>query len=139
MAYRPATAGTGRRGSAPKRSATAGRHRSRDNVRGGFPPPGGVSEPTSSHVGHYLIGKTLGQGTFGKVRRVAACNRPKRWRATELAQVKLGTHILTGEQVAIKVLEKARIKEIAGQWVPRSRSAWRSPEECRCHSSYEGD
>lgn len=53
-------------------------------------------------VGHYILGKTLGQGTFGKV--------------------KLGTHILTGEkvtnqlvseilQVAIKVLEKSKIKE----------------------------
>ncbi|KAA0177757.1 hypothetical protein FNF27_00929 [Cafeteria roenbergensis] len=51
------------------------------------------SVPPPTHVGHYLIGKTLGQGTFGKV--------------------KLGTHILTGENVAVKVLEKARIKEIA--------------------------
>ena len=39
----------------------------------------------------YLIlninkGKTLGEGTFGKV--------------------KLGTHVLTGEKVAIKILEK---------------------------------
>jgi len=42
-------------------------------------------------VGHYILGKSLGQGTFGKV--------------------KLGTHILTGEKVAIKVLEKSKIKE----------------------------
>jgi serine/threonine protein kinase len=32
-------------------------------------------------VGHYILGKSLGQGTFGKV--------------------KLGTHILTGEKVFI--------------------------------------
>ncbi len=32
-------------------------------------------------VGHYILGKSLGQGTFGKV--------------------KLGTHILTGEKVTI--------------------------------------
>lgn len=47
-------------------------------------------------------GKTIGQGTFGKV--------------------KLGTHILSGEQVrfrifitkvAVKILEKDRIKEVA--------------------------
>ena len=31
-------------------------------------------------VGHYILGKTLGEGTFGKV--------------------KLGTHILTGEKVS---------------------------------------
>jgi len=37
--------------------------------------------------------KTIGEGTFGKV--------------------KLGTHILTGERVAVKVLEKERIIEIA--------------------------
>jgi 5'-AMP-activated protein kinase catalytic alpha subunit/MAP/microtubule affinity-regulating kinase len=46
-------------------------------------------------VGHYLIGKTVGQGTFGSV--------------------KLGTHIHTGEAVAVKVLDKSRIKEIAGK------------------------
>ena len=32
-------------------------------------------------VGHYILGKSLGEGTFGKV--------------------KLGTHILTGEKVRI--------------------------------------
>lgn len=40
-------------------------------------------------IGHYVLGKTIGEGTFGKV--------------------KLGTHILTGMKVAIKVLEKHRI------------------------------
>ena len=44
-------------------------------------------------VGHYMLGKTLGEGTFGKV--------------------KTGTHILTGEKVAVKVLEKSRIVEKA--------------------------
>lgn len=33
----------------------------------------------SNAVGHYILGKNLGEGTFGKV--------------------KLGTHILTGEKV----------------------------------------
>lgn len=40
-----------------------------------------------------MLGKTIGEGTFGKV--------------------KLGTHILTGERVAVKVLEKERIVEVA--------------------------
>jgi len=44
-------------------------------------------------IGHYVVLKTIGEGTFGKV--------------------KLGTHILTGEQVAVKVLEKERIVDIA--------------------------
>ena len=38
-----------------------------------------------------MLGKALGEGTFGKVRK--------------------GSHILTGEQVAVKVLEKGRIKD----------------------------
>ncbi|MCQ2816547.1 MAG: protein kinase [archaeon] len=42
-------------------------------------------------LGPYLIGKKLGQGTFGLVR--------------------LGTHIKTGEKVAIKILEKSKILE----------------------------
>ncbi|KAJ1417025.1 kinase-like domain-containing protein, partial [Ochromonadaceae sp. CCMP2298] len=44
-------------------------------------------------VGQYMLGKTIGEGTFGKV--------------------KLAVHIPTGEKVAIKILEKGRIKEQA--------------------------
>ena len=43
-------------------------------------------------IGHYLIKKTLGQGTFGKV--------------------KLGIYIPNKEKVAIKILEKSKIIEI---------------------------
>ena len=42
-------------------------------------------------LGSYLFGKALGKGTFGKV--------------------KLATHLLTNEKVAIKILEKNRIKD----------------------------
>mmetsp|Transcript_64297 Transcript_64297/g.119493 ORF Transcript_64297/g.119493 Transcript_64297/m.119493 type:complete len:821 (-) Transcript_64297:133-2595(-) len=49
--------------------------------------------PRAKSIGHYVLGKTIGEGTFGKV--------------------KLGTHILTGERVAVKVLEKERIQEVA--------------------------
>ena len=42
-------------------------------------------------VGNYLLSKTIGEGTFGKV--------------------KLGVHLLTGERVAVKVLEKDRITD----------------------------
>lgn len=41
----------------------------------------------------YLAAKTIGEGTFGKV--------------------KLGTHILTGDKVAVKILEKERITDVA--------------------------
>lgn len=42
-------------------------------------------------IGNYRIEKTIGEGTFGKV--------------------KLGIHIPTEEQVAIKILEKDRIQD----------------------------
>ncbi|OEH80673.1 CAM snf1 domain-containing protein [Cyclospora cayetanensis] len=41
-------------------------------------------------VGSYLLGRTIGEGTFGKV--------------------KVGTHTLTGECVAVKVLEKDKLR-----------------------------
>ena len=44
-------------------------------------------------IGDYTIGKTIGEGTFGKV--------------------KLGIHKMTGEKVAIKILEKKRIIDVA--------------------------
>ena len=39
------------------------------------------------------MGKSIGEGTFGKV--------------------KLGTHIPTGEKVAVKILEKSKISDVA--------------------------
>jgi len=44
-------------------------------------------------IGHYILGKTIGEGTFGKV--------------------KLGRHTLTEEKVAVKILEKERIKDVS--------------------------
>lgn len=44
-------------------------------------------------IGYYLLGKTIGEGTFGKV--------------------KLATHTLTGEKVAIKILVKEKIIDVA--------------------------
>jgi 5'-AMP-activated protein kinase, catalytic alpha subunit len=44
-------------------------------------------------IGNYLLGKTIGEGTFGKV--------------------KLGHHIQTEEKVAIKILEKDRICDVS--------------------------
>lgn len=43
-------------------------------------------------VGHYMLGRDLGKGTFG--------------------EVMVGTHQLTGEKVAIKVLEKDKIIDV---------------------------
>ena len=57
-----------------------------------------IKSPRSSiydtkNIGQFIMGEKLGEGTFGKVKK--------------------GTHILTGEKVAIKILEKNRILEKA--------------------------
>eukprot|EP00347_Sterkiella_histriomuscorum_P021476 403333846 len=44
-------------------------------------------------IGNYTLGRDLGKGTFGKV--------------------KVGTHILTGEKVAVKILEKDKIADVS--------------------------
>lgn len=44
-------------------------------------------------IGNYKLGETIGEGTFGKV--------------------KLGVHVLTGERVAIKILVKEKIIDVA--------------------------
>lgn len=45
-----------------------------------------------TRIGHYILGKTLGVGTFGKV--------------------KIATHQLTGHEVAIKILNRQKIKSL---------------------------
>lgn len=47
----------------------------------------------SRTIGNYVLARNLGEGTFGKV--------------------KLGIHSLTGEKVAVKVLEKSKICDVA--------------------------
>ena len=47
----------------------------------------------SNTIGNYQLGKTIGEGTFGKV--------------------KLGIHSQTQEKVAIKILEKDRICDVS--------------------------
>lgn len=53
----------------------------------------GAEKVRTKNIGNYILGKTLGEGTFGKV--------------------KLGIHIFTGEKVAVKILEKDKILEVA--------------------------
>jgi 5'-AMP-activated protein kinase, catalytic alpha subunit len=52
-----------------------------------------ASNKKEKDIGDYTVGKTIGEGTFGKV--------------------KLGYHNMTGEKVAIKILEKKRIIDVA--------------------------
>jgi 5'-AMP-activated protein kinase, catalytic alpha subunit len=47
----------------------------------------------SRSIGNYVLTRNLGEGTFGKV--------------------KLGIHSQTGEKVAVKVLEKSKICDVA--------------------------
>jgi serine/threonine protein kinase len=71
-----------------------------------------LEDEKPKNLGHFIIGKTLGQGTFGKV--------------------KLGTHLLTGEKVffisqVIRLLSKSltkkrsRRKEILREFLGRLR------------------
>ena len=52
-----------------------------------------VLGPNERKIGKYILGKSIGEGTFGKV--------------------KIGTHITTGEKVAVKILEKSKITDVA--------------------------
>lgn len=54
---------------------------------------GGHEQGARKMVGNYILGKTIGEGTFGKVT--------------------IAVHIPTKEKVAVKILEKSRIKEQA--------------------------
>lgn len=50
-------------------------------------------KPHERKIGQYILGKTIGEGTFGKV--------------------KIGTHIITQGKVAVKILEKSKIVDVA--------------------------
>lgn len=50
-------------------------------------------KPHERRIGQYILGKTIGEGTFGKV--------------------KIGMHILTKARVAVKILEKCKIVDAA--------------------------
>jgi 5'-AMP-activated protein kinase, catalytic alpha subunit len=52
-----------------------------------------MAQGQERRVGNYQLGATIGEGTFGKV--------------------KLGLHLLTGERVAIKILVKEKIIDVA--------------------------
>lgn len=53
----------------------------------------GEKKHKAKAIGHYILGKSIGEGTFGKVKQ--------------------GIHTLTGEKVAVKILEKDKIQDVA--------------------------
>ncbi|CAG8532433.1 3011_t:CDS:10 [Ambispora leptoticha] len=54
-----------------------------------------LSTPEIKSIGNYILGEDLGQGAFGKV--------------------KLATHILTGQNVAIKIIPKIHAEQLTGE------------------------
>ena len=61
--------------------------------RSGKKPNNGNGKTKSKKIGQYILGKSIGEGTFGKVKQ--------------------GMHIHTGEKVAVKILEKDKIQDVA--------------------------
>ncbi|KFG62839.1 putative histone kinase SNF1, partial [Toxoplasma gondii RUB] len=82
---------TGRRRVGTKRSSSASRPRTESLALSGALTCRQSEEVGMRSMEQYTLGATIGEGTFGKV--------------------KLGIHVATQEQVAIKILEKSRIKE----------------------------
>ena len=63
------------------------------DISGGRDRSGSLSASTPQvKIGHYILGETLGIGTFGKV--------------------KVGFHQLTGHKVAVKILNRQKIKNL---------------------------
>ena len=62
------------------------------NAAGGENAPAKKDAKKGQVIGNYVLGRDLGKGTFG--------------------EVMVGTHTLTGEKVAIKVLEKEKIIDV---------------------------
>jgi serine/threonine protein kinase len=57
-----------------------------------FPQSSPQAQPPAKMIGDYIVGKTLGQGTFAKV--------------------KLGTHKITKNKVALKLIDYSKAKSI---------------------------
>jgi serine/threonine protein kinase len=77
-----------------------------------------ASDSKRQIVGQYMLGKTIGEGTFGKV--------------------KLAVHMPSGEKVAVKILEKSRIKESADvRRVNREIKILKKARHCNVIQLYE--
>ena len=92
-------------------------------------PAQGVNQSAEFFLSNYRLGKTLGIGSFGKVRgtsrcrqsspAVETCNLDLQGVSLPLQlddlldlQVKVAEHVTTGHKVAIKILNKKKIKHM---------------------------
>ncbi|KAJ1550250.1 hypothetical protein HK405_001040, partial [Cladochytrium tenue] len=71
-------------------AAAGARGSNRRNTTAAAPKPATKGPPPDDVVGNYRLDRTIGQGTYGKV--------------------KLGFHLQTGEKVAVKLIEKCAIQ-----------------------------
>jgi len=72
-------------------------------------------EQAPVQIGQFILGKNLGIGAFGKVSERNSRERsklPLLSSLTALLQVKVATHAVTGHKVAVKILNKAKIKQL---------------------------
>ncbi|KAI3643380.1 hypothetical protein MP228_012935 [Amoeboaphelidium protococcarum] len=72
-----------------------------------------LRSPNVKQIGNYTLGKTIGEGTYGKV--------------------KLATHNLLGNQVAVKIVDKIHAATLA-----REIDAWRQLKHPNIAQLYEG-
>ena len=75
---------------------------------------------TSQHVGPYILQKTLGKGQTGTVFFIGTCSQLQVLFCT-LGLVKLGTHYVTGDKVAIKIVNREALSESVLMKVRRTR------------------
>jgi len=64
---------------------------------------GSMSSTPQVKIGHYILGETLGIGTFGKV--------------------KVGFHQLTGHKVAVKILNRQKNQKLGCCWKDQKRDS----------------
>lgn len=104
MSTRPRSTGANYRGAPRVKAATNSSNRS-------AVPRSGEEAERRQIVGQYMIGKTIGEGTFGKVK--LAAHMPTGEKVNSLFSLYNSIFTSQSPQVAVKILEKSRIKEAA--------------------------
>lgn len=98
----------------------------------------GYNQSAEFFLSNYRLGKTLGVGSFGKVRvqhalLSVACLGFRDADAHPIAQVKVAEHVLTGHRVAIKILNRKKIQAMDMEEKGDSRACWHvTAHACSC-------